>query len=141
VSAVLVTLFEGYPGAPADEQKRVPGYVEVLLAHLGADNESGSEQGEDAFAPVLGALTSALGPAWWSNVADREGRQTLFEAARVFASRQSATAPQIDELLAGDLERALEQGGAALDQVLGDLRELARGLSPELLERLSGLGH
>ncbi len=137
VSAVLVTLFEGYAGAPADEQKRVPSYVEVLLAHLGADNESGSEQGEDVFAPVLAALTSALDPAWWSTVADRESRQTLFEAARVFASGQPATAPEIDELLAGDVQRALEQGGAALDQVLGDLRELARGFPRQLLERLS----
>jgi hypothetical protein len=139
VLAVLVTLFEGYAGAPADEQQRVPGYFKVLLGHLGRSHELKPEPGDeqDDLAPVLAALAGALSPTWWGSVPDRESRQALFETARLLASTQPLRAPDIDELLADDLQRALEQSGAALDQMLGDLGELARGLSPRSLERLN----
>ena len=139
VPAVLVALFEGYANAPADEQERVPEYFRVLLGHLGRSYELEPSQGEeeDILTPVLAALEDALNPAWWSSVPDRESRQWLFESARHLASTQPPQAPDIDKLLADDLQRALQQSGAALEQVLGDLRVLARGLSLRALERLT----
>ena len=139
VPAVLVALFEGYAGAPSDAQERVPEYVRLLLGHLGWPHKPDSPSGDTAeiLAPVLAALEDALRPAWWNDVLDRESRQRLFESAGHLAMTQPLEAPAIDKLLEGDLLRALQQSGAALDQVLGDLRVLARGLSLRSLKRLT----
>jgi hypothetical protein len=135
VRDVFVTVFEGYEGAATDEQQRLSEYVELLLAHLGPDHDL--EQNQDFLAPVLAALGSALGSMWWGSVADRETHQTLYRAARLLASRYPSRAAEIDELLAEDLHRAIDQSGGALAQVLGDLAELASGLSPDQLVPLA----